>query len=214
MCDSTTGLYDEANHGMDAELAHHERLVHWVVRRQWLGKVSFQDALQEGRIGLWSALRHYDPARGTAFSTYAVPAIAHAVWRAVAMERRLADSPPIGAPCPADWEESAPDDDTRVYTVLRELTGQLPARLREIIVAHYGLDGNPPQSFAAIGVMQGVSRQRVHQLHQQAILWLAHPEHSLLLRRLVGRCGRRDYQRALARQRQAARRQRRRRVGR
>lgn len=32
----------------------------------------FADALHEGRIGLWSALCHYDPKCGTAFSTYEV----------------------------------------------------------------------------------------------------------------------------------------------
>jgi hypothetical protein len=81
------------------------------------------------------------------------------------------------------------------------------------MIAHHGLDGTPPQTFAAIGATLGISRQRVHQLHAQAILWLAHPGHSLPLRRLLERCSRRDYQRALARQRQAARQQRRRRVG-
>jgi hypothetical protein len=52
----------------------------------------------------------------------------------------------------------------------------------------------------------GVSRQRVHQLHVQAILWLAHPAHSLFLRRLLERNRRRDYQRTLSRARQVARR--------
>jgi hypothetical protein len=50
-----------------------------------------------------------------------------------------------------------------------------------------------------------VSRQRVHQLHVQAILWLAQPAHSLWLRRLLGRNSRRDYQCTLARSRRVAR---------
>jgi hypothetical protein len=41
---------------------------------------------------------------------------------------------------------------------------------------------------------------------------LAHPAHSLPLRRLLERCSRQDYQRTLARQRQAARQLRRRRA--
>lgn len=214
MYDSTTEVYEGANRITGADLAQHERLVRWVVRRQWLGNLSFQDALHEGRIGLWSALRHYDPGRGTAFSTYAVPAIAHAVWRAVALEKRRGDSHSADAALPAGWDEIEPSDDPQVHTVLRELSAQLAERLQGILVAHYGLEGNPPQSFAAIGAVLGFSRQRVHQLHRQAILWLAHPEHSLPLRRLLGRCGRRDYQRALTRQRQAARQAHRRRAGR
>jgi RNA polymerase sigma factor (sigma-70 family) len=214
MYESTTDAWAEANRSVDAELARHERLVQWVVRRQWLGSLSFQDALQEGRIGLWSALRHYDPRRGTAFSTYAVPAIAHAVWRAVEVEKRLSDSRCELGAWPVEVAEMESCDATQVNAVLRELTTQLPGRLQGIVIAHQGLDGHLPRTFAAIGAVLGVSRQRVQQLHAQALLWLAQPQHSLPLRRLLGRCSRRDYQRALARQHQAARQACRRRAGR
>jgi RNA polymerase sigma factor (sigma-70 family) len=210
----TTTAPGQGNPISAEQMAQHERLVHWVVRRQWLGDLSFEDALHEGRIGLWSALRHYDPQRGTAFSTYAVPAIAHAVWRAVALENRFSVASPLLTPWITDSYEIDSLDRAQINAVLHDLAAQLPFRLRDIIVARHGLDGNLPQTFAAIGAVLGVSRQRVHQLHGQAILWLAHPEHSLLLRRLLDRCRRQDYQRALARQRQAGRRQRRRRAGR
>jgi RNA polymerase sigma factor (sigma-70 family) len=208
MCDCTIESNEEANRVTSAELAQHEGLVRWVVRRQWLGDLSVQDALHEGRIGLWAALRHYDPQRGSAFSTYAVVAIAHAVWRAVVLERRYAGSLSTPAALCAEYESES-SDDPQVHAVLRALWSQLPARLRQIVVAHHGLDGHPGQSFAAIGAVLGVSRQRVHQLHSQAMVWLAHPERSLALRRLVGRCRRQDYQRTLARQHHAARQQRR-----
>ncbi|HIC95154.1 TPA: hypothetical protein EYP12_00830 [Candidatus Bipolaricaulota bacterium] len=41
-------------------LAKHEGLVHWVVRRQWLGDLPYAEALHAGRIGLWRALQRYD----------------------------------------------------------------------------------------------------------------------------------------------------------
>jgi len=192
------------------QMARHERLVQWVVRRQWLGDLSFQDALHEGRIGLWSALRHYDPQRGTAFSSYAVPAIAHAVWRAVALQNRLSHLDLPRTPWVNDSSQLETLDRAQVDAALHGLAAQLPPRLRHIIVVHHGLDGSPAQTFAAIGRALGVSRQRVHQLHVQALLWLAHPAHSLWLRRLLGRHSRRDYQRALARARQVARRKHRR----
>ena len=206
MYESTTVAPDRANRIAQAEMAQHERLVHWVVRRQWLGSLSFQDALHEGRIGLWSALCHYDPQRGAAFSTYAVPAIARAVWRAVAIENRHSTTtglPPDPLGTEIDFIDTL--DRADVDAALHHLVAQLPPRLRYIVFAHHGLDGSPPQSFATIGAALGVSRQRVHQLHGQAILWLAHPQHSLLLRRLLEHCSRHAYQRALARQRQAAR---------
>jgi len=214
MCEHTTFAVDGGNPILTEQMARHERLVHWVVRRQWLGNLSFQDALHEGRIGLWSALCHYDPGRGTAFSTYAVPAIAHAVWRAVALENRLATADLLHAPLVTDVDGVASLDQARINAVLHDMADQLPPRLRHIVIAHHGLDGNPPQTFAAIGAVLGVSRQRVHQLHAEAILWLAHPGHSLLLRRLLDRCRRQDYQRALARQRRAARQRRQWRAGR
>jgi hypothetical protein len=105
MYESTGVALEKANRISGAQMARHERLVHWVVRRQWLGVLSFQDALHEGRIGLWSALCHYDPDRGTAFSSYAVPAIAHAVWRAVAMEARSLESGPFHVPLLTDSNE-------------------------------------------------------------------------------------------------------------
>jgi DNA-directed RNA polymerase sigma subunit (sigma70/sigma32) len=67
------------------------------------------------------------------------------------------------------------------------LVRRLPGRLAYLIVARYGLDGGPPQSFATMGQALGVSRQRAHQLHSDALLWLGHPAHSLALRRLVER---------------------------
>jgi RNA polymerase sigma factor (sigma-70 family) len=193
------------------ELAEHEGLVRWVVRRQRLGGLLFEDAVQAGQIGLWHALRAYDPTRGTRFSTYAVVAISRAIWRAVAEHQ-----PPISAPpMPADQDRhlalavDLPDPSERlhrgeVHAELYRLVGTLPPRLGLVVVAHYGLGsglgGSPPQTFAQIGEVLGVTRQRVQQLHVDALLWLAQPAHSLPLRELLQRGRRLDYQQTLARQ--------------
>ena len=68
---------------LDELMARHDGLVHAVLRRQWGGSLDYEARLQVGRIGLWHALVGYDPKRGTAFSTYAWPAIEHEIWRAV-----------------------------------------------------------------------------------------------------------------------------------
>jgi DNA-directed RNA polymerase sigma subunit (sigma70/sigma32) len=49
-------------------MAAHKGLVHAVVRKQVLGHLSFAEALQAGRIGLWRAILGFDPERGHAFS--------------------------------------------------------------------------------------------------------------------------------------------------
>jgi RNA polymerase sigma factor (sigma-70 family) len=191
-------------------MAAHDGLVRWVVRQQWRGDLAFDEAVHAGRIGLWHALRGYDPYRGTRFSTYAVPAITRAVWEAVATRARET-RPPTSARLAEDAH--VPDlterlDRIQRARVLRASVARLPARLRQVIIAHYGLDEAPPQSFARIGTCLGVSRQRVQQLHVTALLWLAHPDHSRPIRRLLERQQRADYQQALAHQRQRARAQR------
>ncbi len=186
--------------GISAELmARHEGLVHWVVRRQYLGELSFADAMHEGRVGLWHALERYDAARGTAFSSYAVPAIRHAIWEAVAAGRAKAASGSYPPPLAEGFDLGEFVHAGQLRASIRALVDRLPSRLRLVIVAHYGLDDAEPESYAAIGRTLGVSRQRVQQLHVEALAWLAHPAHSLPLRRLLDRTSRADYRRALAR---------------
>ena len=192
------------------QLAEHEGLVRWTVRQQWLGQLPFDDALHEGRLCLWRALQGYDPSRGTRLSTYAVPAIARAVWRAVSQHRPAV--PPLQADSlPATLElvdlTDLSEELQRVELTaeLRRLVAKLPPRLHQVIVAHYGLVGDFPQAFAEIGQTLGLTRQRAQQLHVTALLWLAHPSHSLSLRHLLGRNRRSDYRQALGRQNQMAR---------
>lgn len=180
----------------------HEKLVGWVVRRQWSGGLPYADVLQVGRIGLWHALQRFDPERGTAFSTYAVPAIARAVWRAVALAQRkppeeLTPHPPQGAP---DLEEHL--ERVISYEMLHRLVAALPRRRwREVIVTHYGLGGHPPQTLTEMARAWGVSPQRIFQLRTEALLWLGHPARSLALRQLLDRNTVADYRAYLARQR-------------
>ncbi len=92
-------LFEQAQAGCEASLnqlmSRHERLVPFVVRRQTLGKLPFAEAVQAGRTGLWRAILGYDPQRGYAFSSYAYPAIARQVWRAVKRAERAAPAPEV-----------------------------------------------------------------------------------------------------------------------
>jgi RNA polymerase sigma factor (sigma-70 family) len=194
-------------------MAQHERLVHWLVHHQGWDGLTYAEAVQAARVGLWQALQGYDPTRGTRFSSYAVPVIRHAVWRAVAQQRRAARAARVGdagaSGAPVDPDEALAQ--AEVVAALRAAVRTLPPRLQQVVVGHWGLGATAPASLAAIGRRWGVSRQRVHQLHSQALVQLAHPAHSGPLRRVVERAGRADYQQALAQQRAWARAQRRRR---
>jgi RNA polymerase sigma factor (sigma-70 family) len=191
-------------HTLDLEQAivHHEKLVRWVARRQWPGELPRADVWQVGRIGLWHALQRFDPKRGTAFSSYAIPAISRSIWRAVTLAQRkppeeLTPHPPQEAP---DLEEHL--ERVISYEMLHGLVAALPrCGWREVVVTHYGLDGRPPQTLSEMARAWRVTPQRVQQLHTEALLWLAHPARSLALRQLLDRNTVADYQVYLARQR-------------
>lgn len=179
-------------------MVEHDGLVQAVVRRQVLGNLPFAEALQAGRIGLWRAILGYDPQRGVAFSTYAWPCIMRHVWQAVKQADGTAPQPVmVSAPLvireqdPAVvWEVSV------VHSVLHDLVGRLPARLRYIIMARYGLAGNPAATYREIGAVLGLSGERARQLHTEALVWLRHPAHSQLLRSLLDRHTLADYEQA------------------
>ena len=186
-------LFEQAQAGCRACLnqlmARHEGLVPFVVRRQTLGQLSFAAAMQAGRIGLWRAIGGYDPRRGYAFSTYAYPAIARQVWRAV-KQRERAEPLPVAMVAAAMIEGTDPAviwEAGLVHASLYQLVGRLPERLQIIIMARYGLAGNSPHSYRQIGAALGLTGERVRQLHTEAIVWLRHPAHSQRLRALLGR---------------------------
>jgi len=197
-------LFEQVQAGCQACLnllmVRHESLVPFVVRRQTLGQLPFAAAMQAGRVGLWRAIQGYDPRRGYAFSTYAYPAIARQVWRAVKQGERaeplavaVAAAPMMDQTDPVVLWEAA-----LVRASLYQLVERLPERLQSIIIARYGLAGNSAHSYREIGAGLGLSGERVRQLHTEALVWLRHPAHSQHLRTLLERHTLADYEAAAA----------------
>lgn len=165
-------------------LHRHEGLIQAVVREQYRGDLPYADLIQEGRIALWQAILHYDPERGIAFSTYAWRVIQHRIWRSVARAQR-----PQGYLLPT----ASPDPGMQIETLcqqadvratLREAMRYLPERLQVILTRAYGLDGQPACSLAALGREYGVTRERVRQWRNDALVLLRLPTLSTALRRL------------------------------
>ena len=90
--ESETTLFVQAQGGcaesLNELMQRHEKLVHFVVQRQWLLTLPYEEAVQAGRRGLWRAILGYDVGRGTTFATYAYKAIMKYVWEAVKSEQR------------------------------------------------------------------------------------------------------------------------------
>jgi RNA polymerase sigma factor (sigma-70 family) len=193
---------------VEALLRRHEKLVHAVLRRQWRGEAAIADLLQEGRIGLWQAILHFDPTRGFAFSTYAWYAIEHRMQRAVRRERRHGELVLGRAQRESIWartEQPNPLHDAEealwwgeVCATLAEMVVQLPEPLQEVVVVHYGLDGGPPCTLSALGSWYGVTGEMVRVWRNKALLRLRMPLYSAPLRALCGQDSRQAYARARA----------------
>lgn len=195
-------LFGQAQAGchrsLDRLMRRHDGLVHAVVRQQFLGDLPFAEALQAGRIGLWQAILGFDPQRGLAFSTYAWPAIMRRVWQAVKNHSRQGIMPLVGLP-PSDFLTANPAALAEMVAwqpTLQRLVRRLPQRLRQVIVAYYGLDGQPPASYRQLGARLALSHERIRQLHIEALVWLRQPAHSQALRRLLQRHTLADYEAA------------------
>jgi DNA-directed RNA polymerase sigma subunit (sigma70/sigma32) len=74
---------------------------------------------------------------------------------------------------------------------------RLPDRLRAVIVWVYGLDGQPPRSMAALGREWGLTRERIRQLRNDALVLLRLPAYSAELRDLCDQDSRTAYRQAL-----------------
>jgi RNA polymerase sigma factor (sigma-70 family) len=204
-CGKDANLFRQAQAGDAESLAQlmraHEGLVHYIVHQQWRGSLEYEEAIHEGRIGLWRAILGFDLGRGTAFSTYAGVAIARQVWRAVARAEREARRPLSCSGRGLCLDPRAEVLGWEVKTTLHAMVGRLPAKQRWVVCSYYGLEGGGGCTLAQLGRRLGCSRQAVHYHLRQALLRLRHPAFSSLLRALLARNRREDYLQALRGQR-------------
>jgi len=211
--DKSVGLLACAQAGcpdcLEALMRRHAGLVHAVVRAQGMGGIAYEELIQEGRIGLWHAIQHFDPERGASFANYAWVVIRYQVWYATRSggqeQNDEADA----------WLEMADEIEEdwwrwHVRQALLEVVGKLPARLERLIRLAYGLDEPGPYSLAAIARQWGISRERVRQLHNDALLQLRLPALSMRLRSLCEQDSRSAYRQAISLNRAWQRSQRRR----
>ena len=160
---------------LDAVIGQNEGLIHAVLQRTHRCGVPYDDLVQEGRIALWRAVCGFDAQHGTAFSTYAWVAIERRIWRVVRAVTRSEGQ--LEVPDPATLLDGVLRQVWRdqVRQPLRQALGQLPPDLRGVIMASYGLNGADPCSLAALGRQRGVSRERMRQVRNDALVLLRLP---------------------------------------
>ena len=172
-------------------------LVWYMVLKQMPGLAEYEDLYQEGQIGLWQAIMGYDPGKGYQFSTYACRAIRNQVWQAVTRSLKASGWQRVETRAELLGEVIVVWQSAQTHEALSEALEALSDNLRQIVEQHTGWDWEEPQTFAQLGQMRGVSRQRVHQLYQKALALLRVPALSLRLRSLYSLDSRQDYREAL-----------------
>jgi RNA polymerase sigma factor (sigma-70 family) len=194
----------------EALLQANQRLIHRVILEQEIGGIEYQDLVQEGRIAVWRSILNFDPGRGYAFSTYAWAAIYHQLWAYVEMAEQSRDYVEVEEWLETPGQAEAAWQEEQVSQALLEEVVCLPERLRQVICLVYGLEEQEAHSLAEIGREWGVSRERIRQLRNDALVLLRLPALSQPVRFLCEQDSRAAYHRALALNRAWQRSQRRR----
>jgi len=142
----------------------------------------FDDVYGEAMEAAMHAAATFDAGNGYRFTTHLVTHVSGRLNRALVARvrghRHLVLMTDLGSidEDGNEWfsfENGGPDqlDQSESRDYVRDLIGgdTLAARDRHVIVRHYGLDGRPPETFAAIGAKLGISRERTRQIAWKAI---------------------------------------------
>ena len=78
---------------------------------------------------------------------------------------------PAQYPSPATcWRRLQEWEDAGIWLDLwRKFLGELEPRERQIVVARFGFDGQPPRTFRELGAEMGVCKERIRQIQYRAM---------------------------------------------
>jgi RNA polymerase primary sigma factor/RNA polymerase sigma factor len=154
------------------------RLVVSVARRHVRSNVCLMELISEGNLILMRAVDGFDIHKGNRFSTYATLALmkgfAQAVPVMVAGRRGNVDAEILAA-VPDRRVESAMDQRADRDQVQHLLDG-LSEREQAVLRAHFGLGSDAssavPATYEQVGRQLGLTKQRVRQIEQSALVKL------------------------------------------
>lgn len=161
-------------------LQSHLRIVVLVARKHCQSNENLLELISDGNLWLMRAADSFDFSRNVRFSTYLSYALmknyAHRFGQSASGGNRLLISQDdlldqLGAPA----EQSVPDavDMLMLQGKLVDALAQLPARERDLLASHYGLQaGQAPESLSQIADRLGVTKARVRQLEAKALVKL------------------------------------------
>jgi len=169
--------FEQAQGGCAASLnelmQRHEKLVHFVVQRQWLFTLPYEEAVQAGRRGLWRAILGCD-AGGERLFDLRLPGnyevcLGGCKERTTAIAARSAAGQPGSVLLSQRGEPGKAERAGEIAECVLAMVKRLPRRLGFVIRAYYGLHGKEPQTLQAIGDQLGLTRERVRQLPRRSL---------------------------------------------
>lgn len=157
---------------------HNVRLVNMLAARfsRRSGK-DFEECVSDGLFGLLKAIKKFNLDTPYAWTSYAVPCIVNTMkWTArpyeVSLDQPIKGSEDLKVADTVADDAAGPADVSEYSSLRRHLNGQLAHHLNtrenEVIRKVYGLDGTP-MTQREIATEQGVSPQRIHNIHNRAM---------------------------------------------
>ncbi|KAF6167774.1 hypothetical protein GIB67_027552 [Kingdonia uniflora] len=139
------------------------------VAKMYQGRgVNIQDLLQEGSRGLMKSVEKFKPQAGCRFSSYAYWWIRQSIRQFIFKNSRTIRLPEITA----DTAVETPDlwvAKQLMRRHVRNLLNILPPKERRIVQLRYGIEDGEQKSLSEIGLVFGLSKERIRQLEIQAI---------------------------------------------
>lgn len=144
---------------------------------RWHPSIDIDELIQEGRIGLWDALRGFDPRRGFRFSTYASRAIIRRMIRLVRLRRdpgELVEFTAFADPrTPAPFDRQARNDELQLDRQdARELLSRLPPEKARVLELRFGFIDGGPHRLRQIARKLGRTPERIRQIQNAALAQL------------------------------------------
>jgi RNA polymerase primary sigma factor len=173
-------LLAEANQVRDHIIQANMRLVISIVKKFVTPKHSFDDLLSDGIISLMQAVDKFDYDKGFRFSTYAYRAIARNAYRSITdrQKEEARFDAAVGedlSSVPEQDRTSALDEKEwmSMRSMMLEMLNQLDRRERFILRGRFALGAHRKvRTFQCLADKLGVSKERVRQLEQRAIIKL------------------------------------------
>jgi len=134
----------------------------------------YDDLLQEGKLGLITAVEKFDPARGLNFFKFGVWCIQSKVssflrWKKKSVKESLGCSFVCTSEIPDPGAQYEYKEGNRV---LMSAIRSLPEIDRKIVLMRFGIDGSGGRTYREIGDVFSLSKQRIEQITSRAILKL------------------------------------------